>query len=62
MKFEIYKDEADEIRWRMKAKNGEIIAVCSEGYSDVRDAEHCINIIRTGGVMKIDYLDGIKPA
>lgn len=30
-KFEIYKDKADEFRFRLKAKNGEIIAV-SEGY------------------------------
>ena len=30
-KFEIYKDKAGEFRFRLKAKNGEIIAV-SEGY------------------------------
>ncbi len=30
-KFEIYKDKAGEFRFRLKAKNGEIIA-CSEGY------------------------------
>ena len=30
-KFEVYKDKAGEIRFRLKAGNGEIIAV-SEGY------------------------------
>ncbi len=30
-KFEIYKDKAGQFRFRLKAKNGEIIA-CSEGY------------------------------
>ena len=30
-KFEIYKDKGGEFRFRLKAKNGEIIAV-SEGY------------------------------
>lgn len=30
-KFEVYKDKAGEFRFRLKAKNGEIIAV-SEGY------------------------------
>ncbi|MBE6864913.1 MAG: YegP family protein [Ruminococcus sp.] len=30
-KFEIYKDKAGEFRFRLKARNGEIIA-CSEGY------------------------------
>ena len=31
-KFEVYKDKAGEFRFRLKAKNGEIILV-SEGYS-----------------------------
>ncbi len=30
-KFEVYKDKAGEFRFRLKAKNGEIVAV-SEGY------------------------------
>lgn len=30
--FEIYKDTKHEWRWRLKAKNGKIIAV-SEGYN-----------------------------
>ena len=30
-KFEMYKDKAGEFRFRLKARNGEIIAV-SEGY------------------------------
>jgi len=31
-KFEIYKDKGGQERWRLKASNGEIVAV-SEGYS-----------------------------
>ena len=31
-KFEVYKDKAGEFRFRLKARNGEIIAA-SEGYS-----------------------------
>lgn len=31
-KFEVYKDKAGEFRFRLKAKNGQIIAV-SEGYA-----------------------------
>jgi len=31
-KFEVYKDNAGEFRFRLKARNGEIIAV-SEGYT-----------------------------
>lgn len=38
-KFEIYKDKADEFRFRLKATNGQIIAV-SEGYSS---HANCVN-------------------
>ena len=31
-KFEVYKDKSDEFRFRLKARNGEIIGV-SEGYA-----------------------------
>ena len=31
-KFEVYKDKSNEFRFRLKAKNGQIIAV-SEGYT-----------------------------
>jgi uncharacterized protein YegP (UPF0339 family) len=32
-KFEVYKDNAGEFRWRLKAANGEIVATSSEGYT-----------------------------
>ena len=38
-KFEIYKDKAGEYRFRLKAKNGQIVAV-SEGYKKI---ESCLN-------------------
>ena len=37
-KFEIYKDKAGEFRFRLKAKNGQIIAV-SEGYKKMAAQE-----------------------
>ena len=30
--FEVYKDRADEFRWRLKAGNGAIIGVSGDGY------------------------------
>ena len=42
-KFEIYTDKAGEIRFRLKARNGEIIA-SSEGYKAMRS---CINGIES---------------
>lgn len=38
--FEVYRDEAGEYRWRLRADNGEIVAQSSEGYSRKRD---CMN-------------------
>jgi len=42
-KFEIYKDKAEEFRFRLKATNGQIIAV-SEGYKAMAS---CVNGIQS---------------
>lgn len=42
-KFEVYKDKAGEYRFKLKAANGEIIAV-SEGYSS---KSSCMNGIES---------------
>lgn len=42
-KFEVYKDKAGEYRFRLKARNGEIIAV-SEGY---KAKPSCLNGIES---------------
>ena len=42
-KFEVYKDKAGEYRFRLKAPNGEIIAI-SEGY---RSKNSCMNGIKS---------------
>ena len=42
-KFEMYKDKAGEFRFRLKAKNGEVIAT-SEGY---KAKESCVNGIES---------------
>lgn len=42
-KFEVYKDNAGEFRFKLKAPNGEVIAV-SEGYSSKKS---CMNGIES---------------
>lgn len=42
-KFEVYKDKAGEFRFRLKAKNGEVIAA-SEGYKAM---DSCLNGIES---------------
>lgn len=44
-KFEIYTDKAGEFRFRLKAKNGQIIAV-SEGYKAKKSCENGIESVR----------------
>lgn len=38
--MQFYKDQADEWRWRVYSKNGDIISVSSEGYKNRVDAEN----------------------
>ena len=44
-KFEMYKDKAGRFRFRLKARNGEIIAT-SEGYSSKAACENGIESVR----------------
>ena len=44
-KFEIYKDKAGEFRFRLKAKNGEIIAT-GEGYKTMKSCTNGIASIK----------------
>lgn len=44
-KFEIYADKANEFRFRLKAKNGEIIAT-SEGYKTMDSCKNGIESVR----------------
>ena len=44
-KFELYQDKAGEYRFRLKARNGEIIAV-SEGYTAKASCENGIESVK----------------
>jgi hypothetical protein len=44
-KFEVYADKAGEFRFRLKARNGEIIAV-SEGYKSKSSCQNGIESVR----------------
>lgn len=53
-KFELYKDKAGEIRFRLKASNGETIG-SSEGYKAKSGAENGIDSVRTNSVLPERY-------
>ena len=44
--FELFRDNADEHRWRLRHDNGNIIADGGEGYSDERDARSGIESVQ----------------
>ena len=44
-KFELYTDKSGQFRFRLKARNGQIIAV-SEGYATKANCEHGIESVR----------------
>jgi uncharacterized protein YegP (UPF0339 family) len=46
LKFELYVDEADEWRWRLRHRNGNIMADSGEGYVRKADAKSAIETLR----------------
>ena len=48
-KFEIYADKKGEIRFRLKATNGQIIAV-SEGYTTMKACVNGVNSVKKNAV------------
>lgn len=45
--FEIYEDEGQEMRWRLRHANGEIVADGSQGYSSRNGVEDGIASVKT---------------
>lgn len=46
MKYHLYKDVQRQWRWRLKASNGQTIAVSGEGYYNKSDCLHAINLVK----------------
>lgn len=44
-KFEIYKDSAEQYRWRFKAPNGEIVG-SSQGYTTKQSAKDGAGVVK----------------
>lgn len=45
-KYEIYKDAANQFRWRYRATNGRIIADSGESYYNKSDCQRGIDILK----------------
>ena len=46
MKYHVYKDSSNYWRWRLKAVNGQIIAVSGEGYVNKQDCLSAIPLVK----------------
>lgn len=57
--FEVYRDEAKEYRWRLKAGNGEIVAT-SEGYTKKSSARRSAEKVKQEAAYAVtaDIRDG----
>lgn len=56
LSFELYKDKAEEWRWRLKHRNGNILAVTSEGYKAKADALKCIENVKASADAPVNEL------
>jgi hypothetical protein len=45
--FELYRDEADDWRWRLRHSNGNIIADSGEGYASKAKAKQGIRSVKS---------------
>lgn len=45
LRIEIYQDRGGQWRWRMRAVNGRIIAVSSEGYRNKEDMLEALQMV-----------------
>ncbi|MFN8760264.1 MAG: YegP family protein [Tagaea sp.] len=50
-RIQVYRDEAGQYRWRLRAPNGRVTARGAEGYSRERDAERAAR--RLGACMAL---------
>ena len=54
MRFELYRDAKGEWRWRLRARNGEVIAESGEGYARREDCENGIALVRQSTEARIE--------
>lgn len=48
MRIQVYEDHAGEYRWRLRAKNGRILADSGEGYTRRRRARAAAMAVKRG--------------
>jgi uncharacterized protein YegP (UPF0339 family) len=60
MYFILYKDTQGQWRWTLRAANHEAICVSSEAYTSKQNAQHSINLVKSGAAAASTYDDTTK--
>lgn len=63
MTFEIYKDKAEDYRWRLKAGNGAVLATPGQGYKKLADCKKGVENMQKAGTdekMKFEVYEDTK--
>ena len=55
MKFEMYEDKKSLWRWRLKARNGKIIADGSEGYASKQNVKRAVDKFYNDMLGRVDF-------
>ena len=62
--FELYTDREGEYRWRLRHRNGNVIADSGQGYSSRQRARQGLNAVKRdafgGAVIDLDRVDGVE--
>jgi uncharacterized protein YegP (UPF0339 family) len=53
MRFTLYQDDLGEWRWRLRARNGQIVADCGEGYKTRAACLKGVSLVQSSGKAKV---------
>ena len=56
MGFEIYQDKAGEWRWRLRASNGNLVAITEEGYVSKENVIRALESVRRIAAESTDHI------
>ena len=57
MGFEIYQDKAGEWRWRLRASNGNLVAITEEGYVSKDNVIRALDSVRRIAAESTDHVE-----
>lgn len=60
LRYEVKKDSKGDWRWTFYAKNGEPMAVSTEGYVNQSDCLHAIEVFKSIGSVAPIFVEGRK--